>query len=166
MSAADVGQPRRRRRPTLSDTRLTSAADIFFPVRRHSHQRRPPTECRRVSASVVRRHCRSSFPTLTPTSAADGRVSTLRPTSAADVGVSVGKLDRQCRRPTLADTQADTQSVTLGQAVAPFGDATWLATDPLQYHGYKEHAHCALHASILVIYNTGTIKRYHSKDRF
>ena len=33
--------------------------------------------------------------------------------SAADVGVSVGKLDRQCRRPTLADTQADTQSVTL-----------------------------------------------------
>ena len=83
-----------------------------------------------MSASVGRRHCRSSFPTLTPTSADDTRRHsptlrptsaddtrrhwpTLRPTSADDVGVSVGKLDRQCRRPTLADTQADTQSVTL-----------------------------------------------------
>ena len=51
-------------------------------------------------ADVGRRHFFSSSPTLTPT-------------SSADVGVSVGKLDRQCRRPTLADTQADTQSVTL-----------------------------------------------------
>ena len=61
----------------------TSAADIV------GHQ-----------ADVGRRHFFSSSPTLTPT-------------SSADVGVSVGKLDRQCRRPTLADTQADTQSVTL-----------------------------------------------------
>ena len=134
----DVGG--RRRPPTF-----------FFPVRRHSHQRRAPTsarvlasvgecrpptsakladthadvgrrrrpECQRVSASVVRRHCRSSFPTLRSTSADDTcrHSPTLRPTSAADVGVSVGlsvgKLDRQCWRPTLADTQADTQSVTL-----------------------------------------------------
>ena len=80
MSAADVGQLGRRRRPTLSDTRPTSAADIFF----------------------------SSFPTLTPTS--------------ADVGVSVGKLDRQCRRPTLADTQADTQSVTLVKVIIPLSE--------------------------------------------
>ena len=63
----------------MSDTRPTSAADIFF----------------------------SSSPTLTPT-------------SSADVGVSVGKLDRQCRRPTLADTQADTQSVTLVVLMSQF----------------------------------------------
>ena len=84
MSAADVGQTRRRRPPTFFSSSLTltptSAADVGLSFRRvssaDSHQRRPPT-------------------------------------SAADVGVSVGKLDRQCRRPTLADTQADTQSVTL-----------------------------------------------------
>ena len=52
-----------------------------------------------MSASVGRRHCRSSFPTLTPTSAADvGR-------RRRHVGLSVGQLGR--RRPTLADTQAD-----------------------------------------------------------
>ena len=74
----------------------TSAADIV------GHQ-----------ADVGHRHFFSSSPTLTPT-------------SSADVGVSVGKLDRQCRRPTLADTQADTQSVTLVDG--PTWSNGWAAT--------------------------------------
>ena len=54
-----------------------------------------------------------------PTLAADifwSSSPTFTPTSTSDVGVSVGELDRQCQRPTLADTQADTQSVTLVNA--------------------------------------------------
>ena len=54
----------------------------------------------------------------------DGQASGLRhtgtPTSEsdivghqADVSLSVKKLNRQCRQPTIADTHADTQSVTL-----------------------------------------------------
>ena len=82
--------PGRRRPPTF----FFQFADTHTNVVR---RRRP--ECRRVSASVSRRRRRECRPAW--------------PTSAADVGVSVGKLDRQCRRPTLADTQADTQSVTL-----------------------------------------------------
>ena len=55
-------------------------------------------------------------------------------------------------------------STQVRKAVAPLHDATWLAGDPLQYLDYKEHVHYALYASILVINNTGTIKRYHNKD--
>ena len=106
----DVGGRRRPGRPM-------SAADIFWwsfptftptsssdvgPAGRHSGECRPPTLSVQFSDTQAdvghrrRRECRLAGPT-----------------SAADVGLSVGKLDRQCRRPTLVDTQADTQSVTL-----------------------------------------------------
>ena len=120
MSAADVGQLGRRR-PTGHQADVGRRHFFFQFADTHTNvvRRRRP-ECRRVSASVVRRHCWSSFPTLTLMSADDTRRHSQRPAnvsvSLADVGVSVGKLDRQCRRPTLADTQADTQSVTLVKA--------------------------------------------------
>ena len=44
-----------------------------------------------VQPNVGCRHCQFCFPKL-------------RLTSATDVGLSVGKLNRQCWRPTLADT--------------------------------------------------------------
>ena len=69
----DVGG--RCRRPTF-----------FGRVFRRLHQCRPPTSVQLadIQASVVRQHCRSSFPTL-------------RLTSATDVSVSVGQLVRRRR---------------------------------------------------------------------
>ena len=66
-------------------------------------------------ASVGHRHCWSSFLTLRPMSAANVGVCVgpAGPTLAANVGLSVGKLDQQCRRPTLANIQANTQSITV-----------------------------------------------------
>ena len=79
----------------------TSSSDVG-PASRHSGECRPPTLSVQFSDTQAdvghrrRRECRPAGPT-----------------SAADVALSVGKLDRQCQRPTFADTQADTQSVTL-----------------------------------------------------
>ena len=87
----DVGG---RRRPATP----TSAADIF------GHQ-----------ADVGRRHFFSSSPTLTPTSSADVglSVSECRRVSSADIVGPVFRQSGRRWRTTLADTQADTQSVTL-----------------------------------------------------
>ena len=107
----DVGGQQRRR--TLSDTRPTSAANIFWS----SFPTFTPTSTSNVGLSVG--ECRPPTSVKLADTHADvshrRRTSrpTLMPMSVADVSVSVGKLDRQCRRPTLADTQADTQSVTL-----------------------------------------------------
>ena len=84
--------PVQRRPPTLSVQFSNTQADV-------RRQHRP--ECRPMSANVSRRHCWSNFLTLRPTSAC-----LLAGWSV--VGLSGGKLDRQCRRPTLADTQSIT----------------------------------------------------------
>ena len=78
-----------------------SSSDVG-PAGGHSSECRPPTlsvQFFDTQADVGRRHQRECRPA--------------GPMSAANVGLSVGKLDRQCLRTTLADTQADTQSVTL-----------------------------------------------------
>ena len=118
MSAADVSQLGRRRPPTFFFPSSPTLTDNVGPPRRPDTDgdvggvtrptdvgRRRRRQCRRVSASVVRR--RRQCPSVPPT------LSVQFSDTQADVGVSVRKLDRQCRRPTLADTQADTQSVTL-----------------------------------------------------
>ena len=76
----DVGGRRRPATPTSAADIVGHQADVgrrhFFFQFADTHTnvvRRRRPECRRVSASVVRRHCRSSFPTLMPTSAADTR---------------------------------------------------------------------------------------------
>ena len=63
------------------------------PIFRRSDQRHLAisVQLANIQADVSHQHCQSSFLTL-------------RPMSDADVGLSVGKLDIQFRRPTLADT--------------------------------------------------------------
>ena len=78
-----------------------SAADIVGLVFRQLGRHWPPTSDQLPDTHAAvgprrRRECRPADLTL-----------------AADVGLTIGKLDRQCRWPTLADTQADTQSVAL-----------------------------------------------------
>ena len=80
-SAADVG-------PSVGECRRVSSADIVGPVFRQSGRRRRTTLAdTRQHSRRRRRECRPAWPT-----------------SAADISVSVRKLDRQCRWPTLADT--------------------------------------------------------------
>ena len=140
MSAADVGQggrhcgsPVRRRSPTFFGPVFRCLDQLRPPT---------SVQLADIQASVGCQHCRSSFLTLRPTLDADVGLSvgqcrppTLSvqffdtqadvgcrrrrecrptgPTSAADVGLSVRKLDRQCQRPTLVDTQSVTLVIVL-----------------------------------------------------
>ena len=84
-----------------------SAADIVGPVFRHSGQRRPPTSDKLadIHADVGGQRwpeCRKTGPTMSADDTHWHSGRRRRLTSAADVGLSVGKLDRQCQQPTLA----------------------------------------------------------------
>ena len=117
MLAADIGQGARCQSLTLSGTSLMLAANIFqscfLTLRptsssdvgeagRHSCQRQPPiflVQFFDTQANVGHQRRRERQPAGL--------------TLATNIGLSVKKLDQQCQRPTLANTQADNQSITL-----------------------------------------------------
>ena len=112
--------PTLAREPNVGDrycrTPVRCRPPTFFGlVFQRLDQRRPPTSVQLadIQASVGHRHCWSNFLTIRPTLAADIDVSVRQ--TLTDVSLSVGKLDPQCRRPTLADTPSVTLVIQDGK---------------------------------------------------